>query len=213
MVKQIPLTLKQFCAQLTDHDLIGQQDLSRLLQQCESAGSDDECLKLLAKLLIRESPLTLFQMQQVYAGKTASLFLKSYIIEGKLGDGGKGMVLKARHRHMDRHVAIKVLSPKLTKNADLLKRFRREMKALAALDHPNIVSAYDAGEARGIHFLVMQYVDGQDLSSLVKRSGPLSPAKTLDYLIQGCHGLRYAHERGMLFRNDQDGTRNDRSSK
>ncbi|MCA9048008.1 MAG: protein kinase, partial [Planctomycetaceae bacterium] len=165
------VSLTEFCKQLTDTDLVAEHDLARCLQKCESAGSDEERVKLLAKVLVKEKLLTLFQVQQVYAGKAQTLFLGSYVIEDKLGEGGMGMVFRARHQHMDRHVAIKVLSPKLTKNADLLKRFRREVKALAALSHGNIVIAYDAGEARGIHFLAMQYVAGTDLSSLVKSRG------------------------------------------
>ncbi|MCA9082899.1 MAG: DUF1080 domain-containing protein, partial [Planctomycetaceae bacterium] len=197
---RMALSLTEFCKQLTDTDLVAEDDLARCQQKCESAGSDEERVKLLAKVLVKEKLLTLFQVQQVYAGKVQTLFLGSYVIEDKLGEGGMGMVFKARHQHMDRHVAIKVLSPKLTKNADLLKRFRREVKALAALSHGNIVIAYDAGEARGIHFLAMQYVEGTDLSSLVKSRGPLSVNRTLDYMIQAGRGLQYAHERSIIHR-------------
>ena len=92
----------------------------------------------------------------------------------KIGAGGMGQVFKARHRRMDRLVAVKLLPTAMTKDKAAIARFEREVKAAAKLRHPNIVAADDADEANGVHFLVMELVDGNDLSALVKQNGPFS---------------------------------------
>ena len=84
-----------------------------------------------------------------------------------------GQVFRACHRRMDRVVAIKVLSKKLLNSPDAVARFQREVKAAARLTHSNIVTAHDADEAGGLHFLVMEFVDGSDLAAIVKQQGPL----------------------------------------
>ena len=99
------------------------------------------------------------------------------------------MVLKARHRRMDRLVALKVLSPALVKTKDLVGRFQREVKAAARLSHPHIVTAYDADEVKGTHFLVMEYVPGTDLGSLVRKQGMLPVATAIEYTLQTARGF------------------------
>jgi CheY-like chemotaxis protein/tRNA A-37 threonylcarbamoyl transferase component Bud32 len=111
-----------------------------------------------------------------------------------------GTVFKARHRRMKRIVALKVLSRELCEDAAFVMRFQREVEALAKLGHPNIVMAYDADEAPIGHFLVMEYVDGRDLSSLVEKNGPLPIASAIDCAIQAGRGLAYAHSKGMVHR-------------
>jgi formylglycine-generating enzyme required for sulfatase activity/tRNA A-37 threonylcarbamoyl transferase component Bud32 len=126
--------------------------------------------------------------------------LGNYVLEGLLGRGGMGVVFKARHRRMDRVVALKVLSPRTRRDAAAALRFHSEVKALARLNHPQIVTAHDADEADGVHFLVMEYVDGCDLMSLVKESGPLPVATAVAYAVQAAQGLAYAHEQGIIHR-------------
>ncbi len=106
----------------------------------------------------------------------------------------------AEHQRMKRWLALKVLPPTVTRNHTAVQRFQREVQAMARLSHPNIVTAHDADEARGLHFLVMEYVDGQDLSDLVKKRGPLSVAQAVDYIAQAARGLEYAHKRGLVHR-------------
>ncbi len=96
----------------------------------------------------------------------------SYQLIDKLGEGGMGTVWKARHVELDKLVALKLLSKKLTNDATLIERFKREMKAVGKLEHVHIVRALDGGEFRGTHFLVLEYFDGQDLSQFVKERGP-----------------------------------------
>jgi serine/threonine protein kinase len=111
-----------------------------------------------------------------------------------------GVVFKAEHRQMKRVVALKIVSPSAIKSRDALQRFYREVETAAKLDHPNVVPALDAGEARGTHFLVMQYVEGDDLSWHVKRRGRLPVDEAVDCILQAAQGLQYAHSRGIIHR-------------
>jgi serine/threonine protein kinase/formylglycine-generating enzyme required for sulfatase activity len=154
----------------------------------------------LAKELYCESKLTKFQAQAIYQDKTRGLVVGNYVVLDRLGKGGMGQVYKAQHRKMKRVVALKVLPSGSTQSPELVRRFQREVEAAAKLSHPNIVTAYDADEARGIHFLVMEYVDSCDLASLVKARGTLSVAEAVDYIVQAARGLEYAHRNGVIHR-------------
>ena len=147
----------------------------------------------LARELVRRKKLTAWQAKEIYAGRGRSLVLGNYVILDKLGQGGMGMVLKAQHKRMKRVVALKVLSPAITKNPTAVQRFQREVEAAAKLSHANIVAAHDADEAKGTHFLVMEYVEGSDLSALVKKQGPLTPGQAVAAVLQAAKGLEHAH--------------------
>ena len=153
-----------------------------------------------AKALVKQKTLTKYQAEQILIGKANSLVLGNYVILEQIGQGGMGQVLKAKHRRMDRTVALKILSPKVTKSPDAVQRFQREVKAAAKLEHPNIVTAHDADEANGTHFLVMQYVDGHDLSSIIRSHGRMTVLRAVHCLDQAARGLQNAHERGIVHR-------------
>jgi serine/threonine-protein kinase len=123
-----------------------------------------------------------------------------YRILDQLGAGGMGVVYKAEHRMMGRVVALKVLAPHLTARSDAVERFRREVKAAAQLAHANIVTAHDADEAGGLHFLVMEYVDGISLDRLIARKGPLPVPMACHFARQAALGLQHAAEKGMIHR-------------
>jgi len=192
-------SLDQFVRHLADSTLMSADEVTGLIAALPAARKPQDGEQL-AKELVRQKKLTAFQAQQIYAGKGKSLVLGNYVILDKLGQGGMGLVLKAEHRRMKRLVALKVLSPKVTKSPEALRRFQREVEAAARLTHPNIVIAHDADEAAGTHFLVMEYVDGADLSSLVKKRGPLPLDQALDCILQAARGLQYAHEQGVIHR-------------
>ena len=122
-----------------------------------------------------------------------------YELLEKLGEGGMGAVYKALHSSLEKIVALKVL-PRDRLHPDAVARFKREMKAVGKLDHPNLVRATDAGEMDGEHFLVMEYVDGVDLSELLRRVGPLAAADACELMRQAAVGLQHAHQRGMVHR-------------
>jgi serine/threonine protein kinase len=111
-----------------------------------------------------------------------------------------GTVYKARHRLMDRVVALKVINPALVGWPEAVRRFRQEIRAAARLTHPNIVAAYDAEQAGDTHFLVMEYVEGDSLDRVAAEEGPLPVERACDYARQAALGLQHAHERGMVHR-------------
>ena len=120
-----------------------------------------------------------------------------YAVLDKIGAGGGGQVYKAEHRRMERIVALKLL-PKSTPRA--VKRFHQEVKAAAKLIHPNIVTAFDAGEYEGMPYLVMEYVEGKSLDQVVEEDGPLQVDMACDFMVQAARGLAYAHSRGIVHR-------------
>ncbi len=126
--------------------------------------------------------------------------LREYRLERELGHGGMGTVFEATHTRLNRQVAIKVLPPARMKNPESVRRFHREMQAVGNLDHRNIVRAYDAGEDDGQHFLVMEFVDGLDLSDVARRLGPLPIADACELIRKAAQGLEYAHQARLVHR-------------
>ena len=131
--------------------------------------------------------------------------LGPYLIVRKLGEGGMGAVFEARHTKLKKTVAVKVLPPKFSQSAMLISRFEREMEAVGTLDHPHIVRAMDAGEFQGTHFLVMEYVEGRDLSVMVKERGPRSVIEACEMIRQAAVGLAHAHQHGLVHRDIKPG--------
>jgi hypothetical protein len=116
-----------------------------------------------------------------------------------IGAGGMGVVYRARHRRLERLVALKILPRDLAKDARFSERFAREAKTLARLDHPRIVRVHDFGESGGLYFLVLEYVDGANLRQ-VMAAGRLRPAEALAIVPQICEALQYAHDQGVVHR-------------
>ena len=123
-----------------------------------------------------------------------------YQIVREIGKGGMGVVYLAQHRVMGRDVALKVINRRLLNNPNAIERFRQEAQAAARLSHRNIVTAYDAEQAGDLHFLVMEYVDGTDLATILNRRGRLSVLHACNYIMQAAQGLQHAHEQGMVHR-------------
>ena len=128
-----------------------------------------------------------------------------YRIESKLGAGGMGQVFRALHTRLKTRVALKLLSPELLNDPESVARFEREMQAIGRLDHPHIVRAMDAGESDGVRYIVMELVDGINLSTLVKRQGPRSLFEACSIVRQASKGLAYAHENGLIHRDVKPG--------
>ncbi len=126
--------------------------------------------------------------------------LRDYELGEMLGRGGMGTVYRARHRKLDRIVAIKLINTHLEGGSPRIARFEQEMRAAGQLDHPNIVRATDAGEVDGIPYLAMEFVDGMDLAQWVERHGPLRSANACEIIVQAAHGLQHAHEHGLVHR-------------
>ena len=126
--------------------------------------------------------------------------LGQYQLLRVLGTGGMGDVCLGYHQSLKKWVAVKILPREATLKPVTVARFKREMEAIGRLDHPNIVRATDAGEIQGIHFLVMELVDGADLHRLLRITGPFSIADACEIIRQAAIGLQYAHEQSMVHR-------------
>jgi serine/threonine protein kinase len=190
------VALKTVVDQLTDSGIVTQRKLENFIPPKAHPKSVEE----LVAELVKQNQLTKFQARQVAAGKAKSLIVGGYTIVDKIGAGGMGQVFKAHHRRMDRIVAVKVLPSRVNSDPAAIARFEREAKAAAKLLHPNIVTAFDADQANGIHFLVMEYVEGRDLSRLVKKNGPFPVGEAANYVLQAARGLEYAHKHGVIHR-------------
>jgi serine/threonine protein kinase/WD40 repeat protein len=154
----------------------------------------------LACELVLRGYLTRFQAEKIFQGEAHKLLLGQYIVLTPIGEGGMGMVFKARHNRMKRVVALKVIRKDAAGGESALQRFNQEIEAAAQLSHPNVVIAYDANDYEDTLFFVMEYVDGIDLGHLVRRVGPLPIGRCADYIRQAALGLQHAHERGMVHR-------------
>jgi serine/threonine protein kinase len=156
--------------------------------------------KALAQELLGRGWLTPFQVNLLLQSRGSQLLLGPYVLLDRLGEGGTGQVFKARHRRMNRLVAIKVIRKELMEDAEVVRRFYREIEVISRLSHPNIVHAFDAGPIGSVHTLVMEYVEGSDLYRVVQRSGPLSADRACAFIQQAALGLQHAHERNLVHR-------------
>ncbi|QDV32443.1 serine/threonine-protein kinase [Tautonia plasticadhaerens] len=163
------------------------------------AGADGDPTRL-AVALVRGGKLTPYQAGALVQGKSRGLLIGCYLILDKLGEGGMGMVFKARHRQTRQVVALKILPPSFARDRDAVRRFRREFQVASLLDHPNLVAAVEADEDRGVHFLTMDYIVGRDLETLVRQDGPMPVPRALHCGIQAARGLEAAHARGVIHR-------------
>lgn len=192
-------TREHFIAALTTAGIVDPEDWKNLEASVPALAAAADATAL-AQALIAHGTLTRFQAMHILQGKAKSLVLGEYLLLDRLGAGGMGQVLKARHRRMKRIAAVKILAPSLLKTPDAVRRFQREVEAAAKLVHPNIVIAHDAGQAGNVHYLVMEYVAGSDLAARVKKDGPLSVAQAVDYIRQAACGLAFAHSQGVVHR-------------
>jgi serine/threonine protein kinase len=193
--------------QLLATSLVLLEDWNRLAAcDREQLRQIDEPAKLLPAL-VSHGLLNDYQMARIEAGTTFGLILGNYRVLGRIGAGGMGVVFLAEHIELRRQVAIKVLSMSTEENVRLLQRFTAEMRAVAQLQHPNIVAATDAGKCCNpdsptsiLHYFVMEYVPGQDLEAAVQDSGPLAPAKACDLIHQVASALAEANKHHLVHR-------------
>jgi hypothetical protein len=128
-----------------------------------------------------------------------------YAIRELIGTGGMGQVFLAEHKRMQRMVAIKMLPIQRMADEKALERFYDEVRAASRLMHPNIVTAFDAGESDGVHYLAMEYVDGETLTEIVARNGPFSVGAAASLIRQAALGLLHAHRAGIVHRDVKPG--------
>jgi serine/threonine-protein kinase len=177
--------------------LFGTEQFRALVRELSALGDDPT---LLMRYLIHKNRVSVYQLRKVIHGKARDLFLGPYTISDKIGEGGMGKVYRATQRKSGREVALKVVRPSLLANPVIRKRWDREVRAAATLNHPNIVALYDSGEAHGRHYLAMEFVDGLDLSRLSHEFRPLEVVEACEYVRQAALGLQHAHDIGLIHR-------------
>jgi serine/threonine protein kinase/WD40 repeat protein len=198
------ISVNEFFRRLGGSGLMDAEEIRGMQSEAADQAGDADAAEI-AERLVSQGKLTAFQADALCRGTLQRLVLGNYILLEKLGEGGMGQVFKARHRHMDRMVAVKVLTPALVENKQAVARFRHEVQAAARLSHPNIVTAHDADQSDGRLFLVTEYVEGQDLARLLKARGALPLAEALGYALQAARGLQYAHGKGIVHRDIKPG--------
>lgn len=130
----------------------------------------------------------------------SKLLAGRYELMEKIGEGGMAVVYKAKCRLLNRYVAIKILRPEFTKDAQFVENFKRESQAAAGLQHPNIVSVYDVGKEGNIHFIVMELIDGRPLSEIIREKAPMDYKTAIEITRQVASALSLAHRNNIIHR-------------
>ena len=182
--------------------LVEKERLNRLLSKLKEQAGDEAAgdVALVARKLVTSGLLTRWQCEKLMEGRYKGFFLGKYKLLDHLGTGGMSSVYLGEHVLMQRQVAIKVLPKNRVEDSSYLARFHREAQAAAALDHRNIVRAYDVDNDGNIHYLVMEYIEGRDLLEMVREDGPMDYAAAAEYIRQSAEGLAHAHDAGLIHR-------------
>ncbi len=196
----IKLTAQSFIDVIQKSGLIDKERLRQLLKEVRESGVSLNDAEAMARALVEKGALTNWQADMLLKGKHKGFSLGKYRLLRLLGKGGMSAVYLAEHTVMRRRCAIKVLPAKRVDDTSYLGRFHREAQAVAQLDHVNIVRAYDVDEENGTHFLVMEFVEGQDLQDTVQKEGIMDFVRAADFIRQAADGLHHAHEAGLVHR-------------
>lgn len=197
MPSEVIDTTDSLIQSLKKYPLLTSGQLKEVSNDFSSLYSD---ARSLLRELVQRSWLSPYQANLLLQGRGHELFLDPYIVLARLGEGGSGLVLKARHRRMQRIVAIKLIRKSLLTDSNVVARFHREIEVASQVSHPNVVHAYDAGPIGGTFALIMEYVEGINLDTLVKDEGPLPLSRACDYIRQAAVGMQHVHEKGLIHR-------------
>jgi serine/threonine-protein kinase len=181
--------------------LASQEDVE--FARAKLAGQNDPGSTSLAQILLTESFVTKRQLERLRSqveAERSSQRIPGYEVQGKLGAGAMAAVFKAKQLSLDRHVAIKVLPRKFSKNDQFIERFYAEGRAAAQLNHPNIVQAFDVGQAGEFHYFVMEYVEGKTVHDNIVENKRFSEQEALDIIINTADALAHAHDKGLIHR-------------
>ncbi len=194
-----PTTTQELLDLVRKSELIPPQRLEAFITQATAARSAATPREL-AQLLIAAGLATQFQADQFLQGKWRGFTIGKYKVLERIGSGGMGTVYLCEHVSVGRKVAIKVLPTSQADNPSALGRFYREARAAGVLDHPNLVKAHDVDQDGGLHYLVMDYVDGSSLQDIVARHGALAVPRACNYIRQAAIGLQAAFGAGLIHR-------------
>ncbi|CAN5449584.1 hypothetical protein BH11PLA2_BH11PLA2_28360 [soil metagenome] len=202
----VPATVPEFLDVIRKSGLVNEDRLQPELNRWGTDIAAPTTPEQASSVLMQAGLITKFQARQFKLGR-----YKRFTIAGKyrllelLGVGGMGAVYLCEHVFMKRLVAIKVLPIEKLTDPSNLDRFYREARAVAALDHPNVVKAYDIDKADNLHFLVMEYVDGTSLQEIVARYGMIDPIRAAQYIAQAAVGMHHGHLLSLVHRDIKPG--------
>jgi len=199
-----PATAEEFLDLVCKSGLVTEKRLNEEVAQLDSSGAWPVEPAQLADVLIRDGLLTHFQAEQLLQGKWRRFTIGKYRVLERLGSGSRGSVYLCEHTLRHLRVAIKVLPTAKAEDPSSLERFYREARAMACLDHPNIVRAYDIDQDEKLHFLVMEHVDGSSLQEIINKTGPMDVLRACHYLRQSALGLQHVHETGGLVHREME---------
>jgi eukaryotic-like serine/threonine-protein kinase len=199
---KVPATASEFLGLLRKSGLVSETKFAELFPDPNRLPADPRAC---AVGLVKRGLLTQYQAQMLLAGKSRGFIIGPYMIQNPIGEGGMGIVYLARHTTLGRKVALKVLPGEHARDQLALDRFLREARSAAALDHPNIIRLYDIGQGAGIHFLVMEYVDGTNVQAMLTKSGQLNYVQAARYAAQAAAALEHAHQKGLVHRDVKPG--------
>jgi serine/threonine protein kinase len=197
-----PGTVDEFLDLVQRSGLVDKDRLTAYLADLRATGPLTAEPPRLAGALVRDGILTCFQAEQILLGKWRRLTIGRYKVLERLGFGRTCSVYLCEHEPTHRRVAVKVLPTAKADDPSSLERFYREARAVAALNHPNIVRAYDIDQDDKLHFLVMEYVDGSSLQEIIKKVGPMAVIRAAHYMRQAALGLQHIHESAGLVHRD-----------
>jgi serine/threonine protein kinase len=201
-----PATIEAFLELGLQSGLLEQKVVETFRQQSPETGAAPETPKQLAEAMVRDGLLTTYQAENLLAGRWRGFLINhKYRLLHKVGSGGMGSVYLCEHIHMRRRVALKVLPLAQAQDPEAVERFYREARAVASLDHPNIVRAHDIDHEGSLHFLVLEYIDGSNLHDIIRRCGPMPIVRAANYIRQAALGLQHAHESGLVHRDIKPG--------
>src|SRR5438552_1061375 len=197
-----PTTVEELIDLAKKSGVVDDKRLDAAVAKLRAAGTPPKEPGKLAGILVRDGILTHFQAEQFLQGRWRRFTIGKYKVMERLGQGGMGSVYLCEHKFMRRRAAVKVLPAQKAEDPSALERFYREARAVAALDHPNIVRAYDIDQDDKLHFLVMEYVDGASLQEIIKKNGPMDIERVANYIRQAAIGLDHAHKIAGLVHRD-----------
>ncbi|OAI48144.1 hypothetical protein AYO44_07745 [Planctomycetaceae bacterium SCGC AG-212-F19] len=196
-------TVEQFLPVLMNSRLVPADEVKALhARWVQTAGHAAGNFQQFSRWLVGQQVLTEYQVAVLLRGHAGALILNEYKLVDRIGQGDMAGVYKAIHE-LGQVVAIKALPPSKAKDPQQFGRFQREARLAVRLKHPNVVRTFQKGEANGVHYLVMEYLEGETLQGVLKRRGQLPVAEAVRLIYQALQGLQHIHEAGMVHRDLQ----------
>jgi serine/threonine protein kinase len=201
-----PANIEAFLELGLKSGLLERPALEEYRHRLAQPGPAPETPRQFADAMVRDGLLTAFEADTLMLGRWRGFLVNGkYRLLQKVGSGGMGVVGLYEHLSLRRRVALKILPPSQSRDADAVTRFYREARAVACLNHPNIVRCHDIDCERDLHFIVLEYIDGSNMHDIVRRHGPLPIVRAAHYVRQAALGLQHAHEAGLVHRDIKPG--------